>query len=80
MPDLAVEVISIFDELSYIDAKQKSWLDAGVHLVMLVYPVPREIYAHHDDGTVQRFSPGDTLTCEPVLPGFACSVDEIFAY
>ena len=80
MPDLAVEVVSIFDELSYIDAKRKLWLDAGVRLVMVVYPVPQEIYAHHDDGTVQRFGPGDTLTCEPVLPGFACSVDEIFAY
>ena len=80
MPDLAVEVVSIFDELPYIDAKRKLWLEAGVRLVVAVYPAAREVFAHHDDGTVQRFGPGDTLTCEPVLPGFACPVDEIFAY
>ena len=80
MPDLAVEVVSIFDELPYIDSKTRMWLDAGVRLVLNVYPETQEIYAHHDDATVQRFGIDDTLTCEPVLPGFACPVADIFTY
>ncbi len=51
-----------------------------MRLALVAYIDTQEIMAHHDDGTVQRFGPGDTLTCEPVLPGFVCSVDEIFAY
>ena len=80
VPDLVVEVFSPNDRQSLMDRKVRLWLAAGVRLILVVYPVPQEIYAHHDDGTVQRFGPGDTLTCEPVLPGFVCSVDEIFAY
>lgn len=80
MPELVVEVVSIFDDLPYIDAKRQMWQDAGVRLVLIVYPVSQEVHAHHDDGIVRRLGPGDILTCEPVLPGFACAVDEIFAY
>ena len=80
VPDLVVEVISPGYRASAVDAKTQMWLDAGVRLVLVGYIESREIVAHHDDGTVRRFGPGDTLTCEPVLPGFACAIDEIFAY
>ena len=80
IPDLVMEVFSPNDRQPQMDDKVRLWLDAGVRLVMVVYPVPKEIYTHHDDGTVRRFGSGDTLTCEPVLPGFTCAVDEIFAY
>ncbi len=80
IPDLVVEVITGDYRSSVVDAKTRIWLDAGVRLVLVAYIGTTEIIAHHDDGTVRRFGPGDTLTCEPVLPGFACAVDEIFAY
>ena len=65
---------------SLVDAKTRMWLDAGVRLVLVAYIGTQEVVAHHDDGTVRRFGHGDTLTCEPVLPGFACAVADIFAY
>ena len=80
IPDLVVEVISPNDRQPAIDAKTLLWLDAGVRIVLVVYPQTQEVYAHHDDGTVQRFGIDDTLTCEPVLPGFACPVADIFTY
>ena len=80
IPDLVVEVFSPNDRQPLLDRKVRLWLEAGVRLVLVIYPGVRQIVAHHDDGTAQRFGPGDTLTCEPVLPGFVCSVDEIFAY
>ncbi len=80
IPDLVVEVFSPNDRQPQFDRKIRLWLEAGVRLVLAVYPQPQEIVAHHDDGTVQRFGVGDTLTCEPVLPGFSCPVADIFTY
>lgn len=80
IPDLVVEVVSPNDRQPAIDAKTQLWLDAGVRIVLVVYPRAQEVYTHHDDGTVQRFGINDTLTCEPVLPGFACLVADIFTY
>ena len=80
VPDLVVEVFSPNDRQSLTDRKIRLWLEAGVRLALAVYPATQEIVAHHADGSAQRFGPGDTLTCEPVLPGFACAVGEIFTY
>ena len=80
IPDLVMEVFSPHDRQPQLDNKIRLWLDAGVRLVLVIYPAPQEVYAHHDDGTVQRFGIGDTLTLEPALPGFACPVADIFTY
>ena len=56
------------------------WLDAGVRLALVAYIATQELVAHHVDGTAQRFGTEDTLTCEPLLPGFACPVADIFAW
>ena len=80
IPDLVVEVIAGDYRSSLVDAKTRMWLDAGVRLVLVAYIGTREVVAHHADGTVRRFGHGDTLTCEPVLPGFACAVADIFTF
>ena len=80
IPDLVVEVVSPGDSARYVADKIRMWLDAGVRLALAVYPTGQEIVAHHDDGTVQVFGVSDTLTCEPVLPGFSCPVADIFNY
>lgn len=80
IPDLVVEVIS--PGYSTADARERArmWLDAGVRLVMTAYIDEQVVVVNRDDGTVQRFSVNDTLTADPVLPGFNCAVAEIFAY
>ena len=55
------------------------WLEAGVNLVVVAHIATREIITHGNDGAEHSFSAGETLTLEPVLPGFTCPVDEIFA-
>ena len=75
-----MEVFSPSERQPAMDAKVQMWLDAGVRLVRVVYPGTPEVYAHHDDGTVRRFGVGDTLTGDPVLPGFAGPVADIFTY
>lgn len=80
MPDLAVEVVSDFDDQAYIDAKMQMWLDAGVRLVLVAYPETREVYAHHENGSVVRYGMGNTVVGDPVLPGFTCPVEDIFHF
>ncbi len=81
VPDLVVEVISPgYRSRAAVEARVDMWLNAGVRLVLVAHIANREIVSHHDDGTVQRFGIDDTLTCEPVLPGFSCLVTDIFTY
>ncbi len=80
VPDLVVEVASPNDRQPEIDAKTQMWLDAGVGLVLNVYPETQTVYTRHDDGSVRRFGPDDILTCDPVLTGFTCPVADIFAF
>ena len=80
VPDLVMEVFSPNDRQPQMDRKIRLWLDAGVRLVVVIYPARQEIVTHHDDGTVQQFGIGDTLALDPVLPGFSCPVADIFTY
>lgn len=80
VPELVVEVISPgYRSAAGIAERVRMWRDAGVRLVVVAHIATREIVTHGDDGTVRRFTIRDTLTLEPVLPGFACSVADIFA-
>ena len=79
VPELVVEVISPgYRSAAAIAERVQMWLDSGVRLVVIAHIASREIVTHGDDGTVRRFAMGDTLTLEPVLPGFACPVTDIF--
>ena len=80
VPDLVVEVVSPDYRATTVESKTRMWLDAGVRLVLTAYIAEQAIVASRDDGTVQRFSVNDTLTADPVLPGFTCPVADIFAY
>jgi Uma2 family endonuclease len=80
IPDLVLEVVSPDDRQPEVDSKTQMWLDAGARVVLVAYPETREVFAHYVDGTVHSFGVGDTLTCEPVLPGFSCQVADIFAF
>ena len=80
VPALVVEVISPgYRSAAAIADRVRMWLEADVRLVVVAYIASREIITHRDDGTVRQFATGDTLTLDPVLPGFACPVADIFA-
>ena len=80
VPVLAVEVISPgYRSAAGIAERVRMWLDAGVRLVVIAHIATHEIVTHGSDGAEHTFAAGDTLTLEPVLPGFACPVDDIFA-
>ena len=77
VPTLAVEVISPNNTAEEIEAKVKEYLAAGTQLVWLTFPESRMVIAFWADGGAV-FKAGDTITAEPVLPGFACPVSDLF--
>ncbi|MDE2787799.1 MAG: Uma2 family endonuclease [Chloroflexota bacterium] len=76
-PAMAVEVISPNNTAVDVMAKVEEYLAAGVQPVWLSFPKPRTIIAFWSDHTAV-FRPGDTITAEPILPGFSCPVTDLF--
>jgi Uma2 family endonuclease len=77
-PDFVVEVVSPGDRAGEIQQKAEEWLRAGVRLVWVMYPATRSAMIYLADGTVQLLHADDTITGEPVLPGFACRLGDLF--
>jgi Uma2 family endonuclease len=77
-PDLAVEVLSPTDISFDVEAKIQEYLDAGTQIVWLAKPKSRRISVYRPDGTEVTFGPNDTITAEPVLPGFSMRVGDVF--
>ena len=77
-PDLAVEVVSPNDEVYELDEKLEDYRLAGVPLVWVLNPQIRKVTVRHADGRILELSDADTLTADPVLPGFSAKVGDLF--
>lgn len=78
-PDLVIEVVSPNDDPDEIQAKVKDWLDAGVRLVLVVYPGPRQVAAYRSFRDVVILTEDDVLSAPDILPGFSMPIADIFA-
>lgn len=74
-PDLAVEVFSPSNHPRYIAQKVEHYLSVRTRLIW--YIDPRRIDVYRADGSKTVLLPGDTLSGENVVEGFACNVTEI---
>ena len=77
VPAMVVEVISPNNTAADMFDKVEEYLTAGVELVWQMFPERRSIIAFGPDYAAV-FRPGDTITAEPVLPGFSCPVTDLF--
>ena len=78
-PDVAFEVTSPRDRRGEVESKTLSWLDAGTVAVVIIDPTKRGVTIHRPGDAVTRLSGTQRLELDDVLPGFAPSVDELFA-
>jgi Uma2 family endonuclease len=78
VPDLVVEVISPRDTAYRVNEKIKEWLDAGTPLLWVVYPRELEVRVLYGHSGEKTFREADTLTGDPVLPGFSVPVKDLF--
>ena len=77
-PDLAVEVLSPSDRTGEVDEKMAAWLATGTAVVWVVDPRSQTVTVHQPANRQQAYSTGQILEGEPVVPGFSCSIDELF--
>lgn len=78
MPDLVIEILSPADRPGRVTEKVARYQQAGVTVVWLVEPEDRSITVIERGALPHRLGPGETLRGEPVLPGLAIPVDDVF--
>lgn len=77
-PDFAAEVVSPNDKAEDLEEKLLDYRAAGVGLVWVIYPATRTARAHRPDRTTTDYGIDDVMTADPVLPGFAVRLGDLF--
>jgi Uma2 family endonuclease len=80
-PDLAVEVLSEGNTDEEMDEKLADYFDSGAAVVWLVDPADRtvRVFTSPSRASATRLTAADTLSGDPLLPGFAVPVADLFA-
>ena len=78
-PDLAVEVLSPSNTPREMARKRREYFAAGARLVWEVHPRRRTVTVYTGPTASTRLTEADILTGDPVLPGFALKLAELFA-
>jgi Uma2 family endonuclease len=78
-PDLAVEVLSPSNTQQELERKLRDYFTAGVRLVWYVEPVQRTVQVFTAIDQANLLQEDQTLTGDPLLPGFSLPLRELFA-
>ena len=77
-PDFVVELRSPSDRLHGLQDKMAEWIANGVELGWLIDPGSRHVYVYRPGTPVERHDNPDTISGDPVLPGFVLDLREIW--
>jgi Uma2 family endonuclease len=78
VPLLAVEIRSPYDTEGEMVDKVNDYLLAGTPLVWVISPAFRTVTVYRPDAEPALFNRTQTLSADPVLPGFSCPVADLF--
>ncbi len=78
-PDLVIEVVSPGDEAEDLEVKLDEYRQAGIPLIWVVYPSTRRAHVLGAGRPRVELNADGVLDGEDVLPGFACSLGDLFA-
>ena len=77
-PDFVVEIRSPTDCLRDVQAKMEEYLANGARLGWLLDPEERRVYVYRPGAPVERLDAPQTLSGDPVLPGFTLDLREVW--
>lgn len=77
-PDFVIELSSPSDRLGVVQRKMEEWLDNGLRLGWLIDPDAKRVYVYQPDDEVQQLDDQETVSGDPVLPGFVLNLREIW--
>ncbi|MBA2276928.1 MAG: Uma2 family endonuclease [Chloroflexia bacterium] len=77
-PDFVIELRSPSDRFSVVQRKMREWLDNGAQLGWLIDPDNRRVHVYRPDTPVEQLNDPDSVSGDPVLPGFVLDLREIW--
>lgn len=77
-PLLVIEVASTNDRRDGMSERVKGYLDAGIPGVWVIDPVTRHVHQFHPPARGMMLKETQTLSGDPVLPGFRIPVLDLF--
>jgi len=78
-PDFVGEIRSRTDRLTTLQEKMQEYVDNGAELGWLLDPIERKVYVYRRDAPVVCLDDPETVSGEPVLPGFTLNVRQLLA-
>ena len=76
-PDFVVELRSLTDGLSALQDKMREYMENGAQLGWLIDPVAGQVFVYRPGAPVERLEEPDSVSADPVLPGFRLELGEI---
>jgi Uma2 family endonuclease len=77
-PDFVLELRSPSDKLDDLHAKMREYLAAGARLGWLLDPDARQVHIYRPDTPVERLDEPDSVSGDPILPGFVLDLRQIW--
>jgi Uma2 family endonuclease len=78
-PDFVVEIRSPSDTLSTLQSKMQEYLDNGARLGWLLDPLEKRVYLYRPGTPVERLDQPESLSGDPVLPGFILVLNRLWS-
>ncbi len=77
-PDFVLELRSDTDRLSVLQAKMQEYIANGAQLGLLIDPQDKRVYIYRPDSEVQTLQNPETISADPILPGFTLDLREVW--
>ena len=77
-PEFVGEIRSPSDRIAALEEKMQEYVDNGSELGWLIDPIERKVYVYRPGTPPVRLDDPETVSGDPVLPGFTLNVREIF--
>ncbi len=77
-PEFVVEVRSLTDRLTILQAKMREYIANGVQLGWLIDTLTRRVHIYRPNQEVEILQDPQTISADPTLPGFTLDLTEIW--
>ena len=77
-PDVVVEFRSPTDSFAILQEKMQEYLKNGARLGWLIDPESKQVHVYHPDETVRALENPESISGDPILPGFVLGLKPIW--
>lgn len=78
-PDFVVELRSRTDSLKMLQTKMQEYIENGAQLGWLIDPLKKRVHVYRPDATTEILDDPQTISGEPLLPGFSLDLAAIWS-